>query len=164
MRIGVLSDTHLPEPTEAFAHFFERHLAGTDALVHCGDIVGPAMLAFLESHPAVYAVSGNMDSQLGGLPPTRRVDFGYGRSLGVVHGHGLSGESVPQAVVAAFVSGPRLLCFGHTHARYWAALGQGRFLLNPGSVTRPRDGRPGAALVQWPKGQDPVIQWIDAAD
>ncbi len=162
MRIGVLSDTHLHEPTEVFVAFFERFLAPADVLVHCGDIAGPSMLAFLESHAALYAVSGNMDVQLGELPPVRNVALGGNRRLGVIHGHNLPGRDIPRAVATSFGDGPRLICFGHTHERYWEALPHGRFLLNPGSVTRPRDGRPGAALVDWPEDGPPEVQWVES--
>ena len=62
MRIGVISDTHIPgqaeeipaEITEAFKH--------VDMVLHCGDLVSPQVLDMLKkSCPNVKAVWVNMD-------------------------------------------------------------------------------------------------------
>ena len=55
-RIGVLSDTHglvRPEVTNA--------LAGSDAIIHAGDIDKPEVLDELKHIAPVYAVCGNAD-------------------------------------------------------------------------------------------------------
>jgi predicted phosphodiesterase len=39
MRLAVISDSHLSIPDDHFERVYDRHLAGADALLHCGDMV-----------------------------------------------------------------------------------------------------------------------------
>ena len=56
MRVGVISDTHgLMRPAALAA------LAGSDLIVHAGDIGGPDILAALARIAPVTAVRGNND-------------------------------------------------------------------------------------------------------
>jgi len=56
LRIGLISDTHGLLRPEALAF-----LAGSDRIVHCGDICDPAILAALATIAPVSAVRGNND-------------------------------------------------------------------------------------------------------
>ncbi|MFH1736698.1 MAG: metallophosphoesterase family protein, partial [Actinomycetota bacterium] len=61
MRIGVISDTHIPSvagrlPERVFAEF-----RGVDMILHAGDIVTPSVLEALAKLSRIVAVCGNMD-------------------------------------------------------------------------------------------------------
>lgn len=134
MRLGVLSDTHLTAPSPWLREVFAAHLAACDAVIHCGDIGGPATWQWLEAaHPNFHAVAGNMDAGWArGTPPERlslRLD---GLVVGVAHGWGAR-SLVAETVAEAFGPGYDLLLFGHTHRFAWLERGPTR-LLNPGSL------------------------------
>lgn len=56
MRVGVISDTHGLVRPEA-----QRFLAGSQLIIHCGDICGPEVLEALERIAPTVAVRGNND-------------------------------------------------------------------------------------------------------
>ena len=135
MRLAVISDTHLREPSGWFKRFFTAHLLGADALIHCGDITGQPMLDYMaDNHPMFYGVSGNMCDQsvVQELPALLRVQLA-GRSLGVTHGWGEKAR-LPQAVFEAFGPGLDLILFGHSHRQAKMTIGD-TLLVNPGSLS-----------------------------
>ena len=148
MRLAVLSDTHLVEPTEPFKRFFDEHVAPADAVVHCGDISGKPLLDFfLASHPLVYAVAGNMCQWPIGreLPPTLSLNLA-GRRVGVTHGWGEK-ASLPVRVYEAFGPDYDILFFGHTHRPDKVVMGK-TLLVNPGSLS----------------GQEPSMAFVDLGE
>jgi putative phosphoesterase len=73
MRIGVISDTHgLLRPQALVA------LAGSELILHAGDIGSPEVLTALEAIAPVLAVRGNNDTEPWALalPETRVVEVG----------------------------------------------------------------------------------------
>lgn len=135
MRLAVISDTHLREPSPWFKRFFAAHLLGADVLIHCGDITGKPMLDYMaDNHPFFYGVPGNTCDQLVAqeLPAMLRVQLA-GRNVGVAHGWG-ERSRVPLAVYEAFGPGLDLILFGHTHRQTKMTLGD-TLLVNPGSLS-----------------------------
>ncbi len=81
MRIGVISDTHGLVRDEALAA-----LAGSDLVVHAGDIGKPEVLAALREIAPVVAVRGNVDSApWSRAVPRREVVEAEGALLYVLH-------------------------------------------------------------------------------
>ncbi len=80
-RIGVISDTHGLVRPEAL-----RALAGSDLIVHAGDVGAPEVLAALRAVAPVIAVRGNNDrgAWAAVLAETEVIERG-GRSLYVLH-------------------------------------------------------------------------------
>ncbi len=153
VRIGVLSDTHLPDNGEARAFLVdlvERLLAGVDLLLHAGDIVDHHVLAALAAYP-VYAVRGNMDSAAAGLPHKRVVTV-EGRRIGLIHGWGAPAGMV-RSLLGEFSGSPLdCLVFGHSHVPMCRREG-GVLLFNPGSATQRRDmPRPSVGLLEIDSG------------
>ncbi|HWR03184.1 MAG TPA: YfcE family phosphodiesterase [Humidesulfovibrio sp.] len=135
MRLAVISDTHLSGPDERFCALYEEHLAPTDVLLHCGDMVGASLYHYLSRHPRFFCVRGNCDHFVldHDLPVTlsRGIEHPGGTlTLGMAHGWG-ERSSVWLRVAETF-PGHDLVCFGHTHRRHWAEHA-GAQLLNPGS-------------------------------
>ncbi|MBB6097062.1 hypothetical protein HNR42_000476 [Deinobacterium chartae] len=119
--IGVLSDTHGLLRSEVL-----RHLAGSDLIIHAGDVGNPALLETLAQIAPVHAVRGNVDKGdwARGLPATEALEVN-GAWLYVLHDlHDL--DLVPhEGGFAAVIS-------GHSHRPVLEEQG-GVLYLNPGS-------------------------------
>jgi len=61
MRIGILSDTHLPGERRVLWDEVRTAFAGADLILHGGDIVAPMVLDWLEEIAPVLAAQGNND-------------------------------------------------------------------------------------------------------
>ena len=61
MKIGVLSDTHVPHAFPVLPPKVFEVFAGADLILHAGDIVSLDVLTELEAIAPVEAVAGNMD-------------------------------------------------------------------------------------------------------
>ena len=64
MRIGLISDTHLPQLLHSMDELGPQTgeaLAGVDLILHGGDITVPAVLDWCEQFAPVLAVRGNND-------------------------------------------------------------------------------------------------------
>ncbi|MDY7000851.1 MAG: metallophosphoesterase [Thermodesulfobacteriota bacterium] len=134
MKIAVISDTHLHEPRPWLEAVYDKHLAGADAVLHCGDMTGKPTWAFLNRHPAFHAVAGNMDdrSLKGGLESRLSLDLA-GLRVGMTHGWGVIPFGLWKKVAESFGPGYDLICFGHTHTPKKDDY-QGTLVLNPGSL------------------------------
>lgn len=133
-RIGVISDTHVllrPQALDA--------LAGSDLILHAGDVGAPEILEALAEIAPVHAVHGNTDhgALRGALPREAVVDLGAddgtlaedgprGRVAYVIH----IAEEVELDPAA---SGFGLVVTGHTHLPHLEERG-GVLHLNPGSA------------------------------
>lgn len=146
MRIAVISDTHLQSASTWLEDIYEQHLAPADAVLHCGDVTGAPLLHYLMQHPEFHAIAGNMD-RYGldhELPDRRELELD-GLRIGLTHGHGFPwpiSKHLPQA----FSPDLDLICFGHTHV-FKDTVVDGVRIVNPGSMTSPRQGPRSLALV-----------------
>ncbi|MCU1324175.1 MAG: phosphodiesterase, family [Acidobacteriaceae bacterium] len=122
MKIGVLSDTHgLLRPEALIA------LAGSDHILHAGDVGNITILEALRQIAPVTAIRGNIDTQgpCAELPATDVVELA-GKLFYLVHSeHWL--DLLPHAAgIAAVIS-------GHSHQSSIATR-EGVLYLNPGSA------------------------------
>lgn len=137
MLLVVLSDTHVRDGSgRDLPAVVWRAVEAADAVLHAGDVTGPAFLATLQARAAsVRAVLGNNDVQLQGVLPERRVETFGGVRIGMVHDAGpRAGRG---ARLARWFPGCDLVVFGHSHEpedRDEAGL----HLFNPGSPTERR--------------------------
>jgi len=122
-----------------------------DAVFHLGDVDADAgKLASAFSHIPVYAVSGNND--LFPRYPLLRVECLEGKNFFLTHGHLFHVRRGPDTLAAeAARRGARVALFGHTHEAYAARKGP-LLLLNPGSISRPRRGRPSFLRLEVTRG------------
>ncbi len=145
MQIAVISDTHLKRPEQWFVDFYEQELIQADLLVHCGDLTDPLIWQFLLQHPQFVCARGNCDrspvfndslNDFVKLELSGQQAFGNAHaksfSLAVCHGWGVR-SAVPQTVAEHFGKNWDLICFGHTHLRYFSNE-FGSYLCNPGSL------------------------------
>jgi putative phosphoesterase len=120
--VGVISDTHgLMRPPALDA------LAGSDLIIHAGDVGRPEVLDALRAIAPVHAVRGNVDtgSWAARLPTTELVDAG-GHLIYVLHIIDELDLDPPTAGFAAVI-------FGHSH-KPSIETRNGVLWLNPGSA------------------------------
>lgn len=122
MIVGLISDTHGLLRPEALAA-----LAGSDAVVHAGDVGDPAILAALAAVAPVTAVRGNVDrgAWASALPETAVLEAG-GVTLYVLH-------DVEQLDLDPAAAGFAVVVFGHSH-RPGFEIRKGVLYVNPGSA------------------------------
>jgi uncharacterized protein len=148
-RVGVIADTHCPEFLERLPDGVFKALAGSDLILHAGDVDGEETLAHLRRIAPVEAVRGDHDRSLA-LPRSREVVV-EGKRIVVVHGDRSRWLEEPNTLLWTLTMGyfrphrglPRALrrrfpsasaiVYGHTH-RARAETLDGVLLFNPGGV------------------------------
>ncbi|MDY0003853.1 MAG: metallophosphoesterase family protein [Polyangia bacterium] len=140
--VGVISDTHLEEASQALLAAVRRHLAGCERILHAGDITEAPVLEALGGLFRVEAVRGNMDfgSGTSGLPRRRLVQVG-GLTVGLIHGSGGPSGQYERLLEAFGDDPPPVIVHGHSH-RAGDLVFRGVRFLNPGSATAPRGDAP----------------------
>ena len=133
MRVGLISDTHGLLRPEAL-----DFLAGSDHIVHGGDIGGPEILERLAAIAPLTVVRGNNDTAPWArtIPDTARVDFGP-VALYAIH-------DLKLLAIDPRAAGVRVVVSGHSH-RPGCVERDGVLYVNPGSAGRRRFSLPIAA-------------------
>lgn len=150
MRIVVISDTHRNFNT--LYSFVMKQKDCTDLFLHLGD--GEEEIEDLKSvepNLPLHFVRGNCD--YASFAPDKDIITVNGITIFMTHGHlyGVKyGLSQLKTVAKRF--GAQVALYGHTHCQQYIQE-DGIHLLNPGSLTRPRDGKPGFAVLEIRKGQ-----------
>jgi putative phosphoesterase len=135
VKIGVLSDTHIPTRADRLPEVIFQLFKGVDLILHAGDIEDIGVIFELEEIAPVKAVIGNMDPyELQDNFPAKRIVRAEGVNIGLIHGWG-DPKGLPKRVLEAF-SGENVQCivFGHSHQPFNEEV-QGILLFNPGSPT-----------------------------
>jgi len=141
MRIGLLSDTHIPDAAEALPAEVFRALGGVDLILHAGDIYIPSVLDELERIAPVLAAMG--DDDYGDIQKDVRVKGKHilkleGQTLWLIHERPYSYMfALPQTrnlPGQKEEDGPDIVVFGHEH-RVVVQRDSGLLLVNPGSPT-----------------------------
>ncbi|HPN73159.1 MAG TPA: metallophosphoesterase family protein [Candidatus Omnitrophota bacterium] len=134
MRIGVISDTHIPIFSSGVPLEIRRVFSSCDLIVHAGDMVDVRAMEEFRKIAETKAVQGNMDSEdLKKTLPEHLMFEAGGKKIGVVHGRG-SGKAVLEWVKDFFKSKPDIVIFGHSHLPFNEKIG-GTLYFNPGSAT-----------------------------
>ncbi|MEG0239311.1 MAG: metallophosphoesterase [Anaerorhabdus sp.] len=130
MKIVVISDNH--GRVEPLRDILNMH-QDAEAFIHCGDSELPA--EYLSGYAAV---RGNNDF-FGDLPDFKVLELGEHRIL-VAHGHRLMFLDNRELLINKAKScNCDIVCFGHTHIFECRKM-DGIYLINPGSISRNRDG------------------------
>lgn len=150
MKIGIISDSHGDKNAVEKA---VKQMTGVDAIFHLGDYAKDGKY-IKKLHPGqLYVVSGNCDFFTDADTPTELVLEMEGKKVLVTHGHKYS---VKDGLNTLYYKGQELgadiVLFGHTHNSQIVRVG-GMVLLNPGSVSRPRNTkRPTYGIIEISKG------------
>jgi putative phosphoesterase len=151
MRIGVLSDTHVPEAGPDLPPQAYEALAGVDLILHCGDLHSLEVLNRLERIAPVVAARGNGDTlkpwhRRPGVPEDPRVADEHlleleGFQIGITHDletvEGRSEDFAESLIQRVFGQRVDIALCGHTHVPLGWGLSTGTTILNPGSPTMP---------------------------
>jgi putative phosphoesterase len=124
MLVGLISDTHGLIRPQALAA-----LAGSDLILHAGDVGGPMVLHAIERIAPVHAVLGNVDPLDGTLPKHVHLTL-EGLSVHVSHGNEL-GSPTPAALLKRYDAD--VILYGHTHRALVHHAGA-RIVINPGAA------------------------------
>ena len=162
MKIGLISDTHMAGNGRGLPSQVLESFAGTDLILHCGDLECLGVLDYLETVAPVLAVRGYEDPTEPGdrLAPMTRVVQAQGLSIGMVHDiqwpgpridTGPDGDklrlpagSARETMERKFKQPVDIVVFGDTHEELVCYV-DGVLLVNPGSPTYPgRRHRPGS--------------------
>ncbi len=133
MKIGVLSDTHLHQVTEALIHIYDQYLSDKDLILHAGDIVSLEVVNFLAKKKEFHGVCGNMDPlEVKHLLPEKEILDLAGYRLGLVHGWGQP-EGLEARIATQFQE-VDIIVYGHSH-RAANHVENGVLFFNPGTAT-----------------------------
>jgi putative phosphoesterase len=134
MKIGVISDTHIPEraldiPKEVYEAFKD-----VDLILHAGDFTSLDILNTLNKIRPVTAVYGNMDgfALTSKLKEKEIVEVGKFK-IGLIHGKGHP-KNLINFVKGAFREKLDIIIFGHSHTAFNERQ-DGILFFNPGSPT-----------------------------
>lgn len=131
-RVGVLSDTHIPQRGPRLPDTVLRHFEDVELILHAGDLSTLAVVQQLSAYAPVEAVQGNVELQdvVSALPITRTLVVG-GCEIGLVHI--LDDREHYARNARRDFSSARVVIFGHSHLP-WLEDANGLLLLNPGSA------------------------------
>ncbi|MDD5108975.1 MAG: metallophosphoesterase [Candidatus Omnitrophica bacterium] len=136
MRIGVISDTHIPDRSEHIPEVVLNAFKHVDLVVHAGDIVNLEVINELKLVcPKIIAVAGNMDSQaIVKNFPVKDVFEISGLKFGIMHGYGSPMNLIDVLKDSFKKEKPDVIIFGHSHEAMNKYL-DGVLFFNPGSAT-----------------------------
>ena len=134
MKIGVLSDTHIPIRAQDLSKEVYALLEKVDLILHAGDLVHLGVLERLKQYAPVRAVYGNMDyPEVRNVLPKRDIIECGGFRIGLFHGYGLPNNLLEKAK-AEFNEEVNTVVFGHSHIPVNETI-NGVLFFNPGSPT-----------------------------
>jgi uncharacterized protein len=136
MKVGVLSDTHVPTITKALPPVIFDIFRDVDLIIHAGDIVSMSVLEELRALAPVEAVAGNMDDAEAQrmLPYKKIISLGRHKA-GLIHGK--FKLDVQKEMIRKEFGDVDLIVYGHSHTPFWGKI-DGIYYLNPGSPTDKR--------------------------
>lgn len=143
MKIFVISDTH-GEMGKVYEVY--RNLEDIDMIIHLGDYERDAKDLCSKLPVEVIGIKGNTDGAKTKEESSKIIETEAGRIL-ITHGHtdGVNYD-LTNLYYRALEEGCRAAFFGNTHVPYLEDNGEVA-LLNPGSLTRPRDGSCGSYAI-----------------
>jgi putative phosphoesterase len=141
-RVGVISDTHGLLRPEAL-----KFLAGSQQIIHCGDICEPGVIESLSRIAPVTAVRGNNDkgAWAAGLAQTELIRIGE-ICVYVIH-------DLAQLDLDPVAAGVAVVLSGHSHQPH-VETRDGIIFLNPGSAGPRRFKLPISAAELLVEGKD----------
>ncbi|PAV07499.1 metallophosphoesterase [Methanosphaera cuniculi] len=145
MKIGVISDTHIPARSYSIPEKVFELFDGVELILHAGDIEDLSVVEKLEEIAPVIAVCGNCDNHP--TLNTSEVIEVDGIKIGLIHGVVYPRGDTQQLYYLAKQLGVDVLISGHTHQPMIQQI-KDVLLLNPGSPTQPRLTDPTVMLLE----------------
>lgn len=134
IKIGVISDTHIPLAASKLPDEVQVAFRGVDLILHAGDLVELSVLDILNKLAETHAVWGNMDGPevRKALPEKRIMKVGK-FMIGLIHGCGPPFNLI-KSVINEFSQKMDIIVFGHSHSPV-NEVRDGTLFFNPGSPT-----------------------------
>ncbi|GLC31441.1 metallophosphoesterase [Clostridium omnivorum] len=156
MKIGVMSDTH-----RHYSSINEgiKLLGDIDELIHLGDNTDDVEVIRRSFTGKIYNVKGNCD--FSSSIPSERIEIIEGKKFFITHGHRYDVKyDLLNLRYRAEELGADVALFGHTHQSY-ISYEQGIWIVNPGSVSLPRDNVKSIAVIEiTDEGINPYLRCI----
>ena len=135
MKIGVISDTHIPVRASAIPEKVLQSFAGTDLILHAGDLVDLAVIEELKRIAPVEAVCGNLDPpEVREILTKRRIIKVGNFKIGLIHGSGSPFGLIERVKREFGEEKLDIIIFGHSHSPCKKIIDNTIFF-NPGSPT-----------------------------
>jgi putative phosphoesterase len=136
MRIGVISDTHIPERAKDIPAEIIKSFKDCNMIFHAGDLVEIKVLDILRDlGKEVVAVHGNMDyPDVKQKLPSKQIIEVEGLRIGIFHGWGSPHKLKELARDTFKEEKPAIIVFGHSHYPVSENI-KGIYYFNPGSPT-----------------------------
>ncbi len=135
LKIGVISDTHIPINSLHISNEIKNHFKGTDLIIHAGDLIDLSVLNELKQIAPVVAVAGNMDNlDVKNKLPKKQVLKISKYHIGLMHDLGnlrKKGDILKNNFASDKLD---ILIYGHTHVPISETYKKTIFF-NPGSAT-----------------------------
>ena len=139
MRIGLITDTHLPgqiRNLDELGPLPQEFLSSVDLIMHGGDLTSPIVLDWCEQFAPVICSTGNNDP----IPDPRMKEVQIletdGWTIGMIHS--LEGQFRPiEDLQKLFPKPVNIMISGHTHQER-LEYREGIVLINSGSITFPQ--------------------------
>jgi putative phosphoesterase len=132
LKIGIISDTHLTNPSPSFQQAAQTCFAEVDMIFHAGDLTNPEILeAFGDKK--IHAVHGNMCGPAACklLPTQKEIKVGN-FTIGLIHRIGNTYD-FEDRLLEVFPTADCII-YGHTHQPVCHKIGRVLYI-NPGSFT-----------------------------
>lgn len=138
LKIGVISDTHMPSRSLKLPQRLVDGLQGVDLILHAGDWIAEEVAVRLAEIAPVDGIAGNNDGEeIRNRFGRQKVLTLEGIRIGLIHGDGYH-KSTPERAFEAFRElQVAMVIFGHSHIPY-KRMHQDVLLFNPGSPTDKR--------------------------
>ncbi|MEW5757920.1 MAG: metallophosphoesterase family protein [Candidatus Omnitrophota bacterium] len=135
IKIGVISDTHIPERAKTLPKKILDDFSTVDMIIHAGDFIDIEVLHKLQNLAKVIAVAGNMDflEIKNELKEQEIIKVGDVK-IAITHGFGPPNELVELLKKAFKKEKPNAIIFGHSHQPMNEII-DGTLFFNPGSPT-----------------------------
>ena len=134
MKIGVLSDTHIPFAASRIPEGVYNAFKGVDLILHAGDLIDMSVVDELSKLAKTQAVYGNMDSpEVRKVLPDKRIIKAGRFTIGLTHGYGPP-FNLTEKIRKEFTQKVNVIVFGHSHNPV-NKIENGILFFNPGSPT-----------------------------
>lgn len=136
MKIGVISDTHIPERANRLPQKILEDFKNVDMILHAGDLIELKVLEDLrQSCPRISAVWGNMDlPNVRGLLSEKEIIKINDKRIGLTHGFGHPSKLIELVTKIFKNDAVEAIIFGHSHYPINETRA-GVLYFNPGSPT-----------------------------
>lgn len=146
MKIGLISDTHIPNRSQSIPNKVIELFEDVDLIMHAGDLCELSVIKYLENIAPVVAVQGNMDA-INGLKLSKSKVTTVGNiCIGLNHGNINPRGDTQQLYYMAKELDVDVLVTGHTHVPLIEEV-KDVLLVNPGSPTVPRLSDPSVMIL-----------------